>query len=62
MIMNKNGEKFLKELEELCVKYNVSIYAGMYGLMFNFLNEEDKENRKDYYNQNLETKEFFINK
>lgn len=56
--MNENGQKFKAELEKLCQKYNVSIYAGMFGLKFNFMNEEDTENRDGYYNQNLENKEF----
>jgi hypothetical protein len=60
--MNPNGEAFLKELQELCSKYNVSIFAGMYGVMFNFQNEEDKESPREYYNQNLQTKEFFVEK
>lgn len=56
--MNNNGEQFKKELEELCIKYNVAIYAGIFGLKFNFMNEDDKENIDSYYNQNLKTKEF----
>lgn len=56
--MNENGKKFVLELEELCKKYNMSIYAGMFGLKFIFLNEEDIQNRNSYYNQNIETKEF----
>lgn len=58
--MNQNGEHFKKELEELCVKYNVAIYAGMYGLRFNFMNETDKENSREYYTQNLKTKEILV--
>lgn len=58
--MNKNGKDFKKELEELCVKYNVTIYAGTYGLKFNFMSEIDKENSKEYYTQNLKTKEILV--
>lgn len=58
--MNQNGRDFKKELEGLCVKYNVAIYAGMYGLKFNFMNETDKENSKEYYTQNLNTKEILV--
>jgi len=59
--MNENGEQFKKELAELCAKYNVAIFAGFRGLMFNFMNEADKENSAhDYYSQNLETKELIV--
>lgn len=58
--MNENGTEFKKELEELCVKYNVAIFAGMYGLKFNFMNENDKGNSSEYYTQNLETKEIIV--
>lgn len=60
--MNENGQSFLQELQELCAKYNTTIFAGHFGLIFVFQNETDKENARDYFTQNIETKEFIISK
>jgi hypothetical protein len=56
--MNEKGEQFKSELQQLCQKYNVGIYAGMFGIKFNFMNPEDKANNEEYYNQHHDTKEF----
>lgn len=58
--MNQNGENFKKELEELCQKYDVTLFAGMFGVKFNFRKEEDAENNGPYYAQNFETKEMIV--
>lgn len=56
--MNENGKDFLMELQLLCKKYNVSIFAGMFGLKFHFWNKDDDGNHIQYWTQNTETKEF----
>lgn len=58
--MSKNSELFKRELESLCRKYNVNLFAGYKGIVFDFENEED--DISCYYNQDFKTKEFFRTK
>ena len=56
--MNRDKEIFKKELVELCKKYNVSLFAGSRGIVFNFRNEADINAFDGYYTQKLTSKEF----
>lgn len=56
--MNRDKEIFKKELEELCKKYNVSLFAGSRGIVFNFHNEADINVFDGYYKQKFTSKEF----
>ena len=59
--METNREDFLKELEGLCVKHNMTIFAGMFGLKFRNTSKDGLIDTGAYYNQNTETKEFIKN-
>ena len=54
--MNRDKEIFKKELEELCKKYNVSLFAGSRGIVFNFHNEADINVFDGYYTQKFTSK------
>ena len=56
--MNRDKEIFKKELVELCEKYNVSLFAGSRGIVFNFHNEADINVFDGYYTQKFTSKEF----
>jgi hypothetical protein len=60
--MKEKRESFISELKVLCIKHNVSVFAGMFGLKFRLEDKDGNVDVGEYYTQDIKTKELIENK